>query len=270
MPKYTCAHCGDKFQSDRVSRPPKFCSRSCVSGAAGVSVECVVCGTTFKVPPSLAASRRYCRSACRWQVECAVKSCGVGYADCAWCGKLFVHRPKGRKTYCNRECELQGRRRTRNTRLGFSGDKVDRSCETCGASFAILASKAERHAKGRFCSRRCLGVAMRQTWAYGSGAGPSRVAVDAIALWRDANPGVLSVEELRVGPWSIDLALPVLMTAIELDGVYWHSLPGSADRDSRKDAYLVARGWRVVRVPMQSRDTPQTVAKKMIEYLERA
>ena len=269
VPKYTCRHCGDEFLSPRISRPPKFCSLACKSGAAGVVISCAVCGTEFKVPPSVAAGRRYCSATCRWEVECPARSCAVGYANCAWCGTLFTHRAKGRSVYCCRDCELAGRRRTRNARYGFTGETVDRECETCGKLSVLYASKVSRHDKGRFCSKRCLGVAMRSSWCYGAGAGPSKVATAAIALWREANPGVVAIEEMRVGVWSIDLALPDLMVAVELDGVYWHSLPESVDRDKRKDAHLSGLGWRVVRVPIHARDTPSHLALRMVEHLER-
>jgi very-short-patch-repair endonuclease len=54
-------------------------------------------------------------------------------------------------------------------------------------------------------------------------------------------------QEVRVSRWLIDIALPDIATAVEIDGVYWHSLPGAADRDRRKNARLARDGWRVER-----------------------
>lgn len=157
MAEYTCGQCGTPFQ--RYGRPATYCSRACRSAAAGVSVCCAVCSTTFQVPPSIAAKgRRYCSNACRWSVEMAVKSCRVGYADCGWCGQLFVVRPQGKQTYCGRACEIKGRQRTRNAALGTSSDTVERACENCGKVSVLHASKVNNHGKGRFCSHACSGT----------------------------------------------------------------------------------------------------------------
>ena len=74
---------------------------------------------------------------------------------------------------------------------------------------------------------------------------------------------MLHITEHRVGRWSIDLALPQLALAIELDGEYWHSLPNMVAKDIRKDAYLRSRGWTVCRIVMTKDDTPETIARQI-------
>lgn len=54
--------------------------------------------------------------------------------------------------------------------------------------------------------------------------------------------------EVPIGPYLIDIYLPSRRLAIECDGDYWHSLPGVADKDAAKDAFLCAKGIRVVRL----------------------
>jgi hypothetical protein len=95
---------------------------------------------------------------------------------------------------------------------------------------------------------------------------PSTIATEAIALFVADCP-MLAVAELRVGRWSIDLALPLINVAVELDGTYWHSLPAAIDRDRRKDAWLLAHGWTVIRIPMDKHATPTSVAARMKEAL---
>ena len=46
----------------------------------------------------------------------------------------------------------------------------------------------------------------------------------------------------------IDFYLPDYKIAVECDGTYWHSRPGSQDHDRRRDAILLQQGLRVVRL----------------------
>lgn len=58
--------------------------------------------------------------------------------------------------------------------------------------------------------------------------------------------GVGFHQEYPFGRWSIDFAVPKHKLAIEADGDYWHTI--LAARDARRDAAMVAGGWRVVRL----------------------
>ena len=64
------------------------------------------------------------------------------------------------------------------------------------------------------------------------------------------------------------MALPLEMVAIELDGEYWHSLPAMVDKDRRKDEWLTAQGWRVIRIVMTRDDTPESIARRISEELD--
>ena len=61
----------------------------------------------------------------------------------------------------------------------------------------------------------------------------------------DAKQGV------RVGRWSVDVALVEEKVAVEYDGAYFHKEP--LDRDSRKTVDLLGRGYRVIRIRERSR-----------------
>lgn len=67
--------------------------------------------------------------------------------------------------------------------------------------------------------------------------------------------------------WSIDLAFPTDRVALELDGEYWHSLPGIAEKDARKDDWLAQAGWTVVRVVMTKNESAADVAAHALEAL---
>lgn len=66
-----------------------------------------------------------------------------------------------------------------------------------------------------------------------------RVAIEDAGL----PPPVL---QHRVGPYDLDLAYPELKIAIEYDGRE-HLKPARARRDLRRQAYLTAEGWTVLR-----------------------
>ena len=58
----------------------------------------------------------------------------------------------------------------------------------------------------------------------------------------------LPVLQHRVGPYLLDLAYPELKIAVEYDGRE-HLIPARARRDLRRQAYLTAAGWTVLRFP---------------------
>jgi site-specific DNA-cytosine methylase/very-short-patch-repair endonuclease len=54
-----------------------------------------------------------------------------------------------------------------------------------------------------------------------------------------------------VGPYSVDLAIPHLKIAVEVDGGCWHQTSRKQDQDIVKEAYLHDEGWTVVRVQVR-------------------
>jgi very-short-patch-repair endonuclease len=71
-----------------------------------------------------------------------------------------------------------------------------------------------------------------------------------LALWRAVRHRALFGLKLRrqvpCGPWILDFAAVRHRLAIELDGET-HATGAGAARDAERDAWLVARGWRVLR-----------------------
>lgn len=52
--------------------------------------------------------------------------------------------------------------------------------------------------------------------------------------------------EHHVGTYHIDIANPGMMLAIEVDGAHWHQ---DKKHDKKRDKYLAALGWAIIRVP---------------------
>lgn len=59
--------------------------------------------------------------------------------------------------------------------------------------------------------------------------------------------GELVKTQVPCGKYRIDLALPVYQIAIECDGKAYHSTDKQKAHDKRKNAYLKANGWKVLR-----------------------
>lgn len=60
--------------------------------------------------------------------------------------------------------------------------------------------------------------------------------------------GVAYEPSVQIGSYVADVLLPHGKLVIECDGDYWHSRPGALERDVRKDSYLEANGYRVLRL----------------------
>lgn len=52
-----------------------------------------------------------------------------------------------------------------------------------------------------------------------------------------------------MGPWELDLLWPEHRLVVEVDSSAYHGSPWAKARDVRKDGWLVARGYRVLRIP---------------------
>lgn len=51
-----------------------------------------------------------------------------------------------------------------------------------------------------------------------------------------------------MGPYVIDLAFPQVCLLVDLDGEACHTSGRAQARDDRKDAFVAAEGWRMLRV----------------------
>ena len=115
------------------------------------------------------------------------------------------------------------------------------TCKWCGESFVKLESQV-KDGRGQFCSRQCLGawvVKYRRQVV-------SLIESRFVEVLRAA--GVDFETQARVGKFVIDVLFPKESLAVQFDGDYWHSLPAMVARDKRKDAFLLAEGFRVLNV----------------------
>jgi very-short-patch-repair endonuclease len=55
------------------------------------------------------------------------------------------------------------------------------------------------------------------------------------------------VREYTIGNLHVDFAFPQAKLAVECDGFRYHSSPSQRERDAKRDAFLVKKGWRVLR-----------------------
>ena len=199
--------------------------------------------------------------------------------NCVECGTT-VHG-QGRHLYCSDECKLitrscvtcgdefrvERKRHDRNFACSLKcrparqwNPRVEVSCRGCSEPIMVYPSQLNG-GRGRYCSRSCAALHRPINGR------PSKIADASIDLFLKSSPLLCELEK-RIGRWSVDMALPLEMVAIELDGEYWHSLPAMVDKDRRKDEWLTAQGWRVIRIVMTRDDTPESIARRISEELD--
>lgn len=222
-----------------------------MSERTAVFITCEECGKELRVPPSQRA-RRFCSWQCRTARPRDGRSKKRVLWQCEVCAVRVLKQPsETKRRFCSLACRDAFMASDANPRRL----RCEATCRTCGVVFETHPSRVKL-GRGLHCSRACA-VAGRKI-----NGKPSAIASEAIALFIAESP-VLAVPEMRVGRWSIDLALPIHNIAVELDGAYWHSLPAMQDRDRRKDDSLTKAGWSVRRVPIEARDTPETIVARM-------
>jgi len=67
----------------------------------------------------------------------------------------------------------------------------------------------------------------------------------------------------------LDIYVPSLHKAIEFDGTYWHSLPGCAERDARKNLQCAQAGIQLLRIPEADYEAnPSGTIAKILQWLD--
>lgn len=77
--------------------------------------------------------------------------------------------------------------------------------------------------------------------------GPNKIEKTLRRLVKELHPGEATEAEYRIGRFSVDVYVPSLKLAYEADGEYWHGLPGVAEKDARRDAYMLEQGIQTIR-----------------------
>ncbi len=182
--------------------------------------------------------------------------CALVPRTCGWCGKVdMVERKRRARPFCSQLCAKAHSAEARKRRVSLE-------CQWCGVSIERRPSEIDK-GRGKFCSRSCAGMGRPINGR------PSVIADAAIHEWATGHQELFLTEH-RIGRWSIDLALPIRMLAIELDGEYWHSLPNMIEKDARKDAHLQRSGWTVKRIVIHKDATASSLAAEIAAAVSRS
>lgn len=212
-----CEFCKQAFVSTRSHA--KFCSLQCFgkSRRKGRSRICFYCNNEFYVQPS--HPDLYCSRAChdvhkRYEpIRLTCKTCECGF---------LTDYNKGNHVYCSAEC--------RDSRP-LTG--IMKPCQNCDGLFYVVQSHKDNE---RFCSRNCRLIHQ----------GPTDI--EELLINELDKTGIDYSFQYSLGPWILDFAFLEYRLAVEADGVYWHSLPENLERDKRKDTWLLAHGWAILRL----------------------
>lgn len=154
---------------------------------------------------------------------------------CKECGKPF-RPPSSRERLCSRACLHSWQSRL------FAKDNVVLNCQHCGKEYE---RKPSLRNISKFCSRKCQGVVtrekQRQARLRNGGTLPERLTRTALE-----ELGVAFLPEHKIASYTVDFFLPDRNIALEVDGVYWHSM--HPEKDAIRDSIIHATGVRVVRI----------------------
>ena len=121
-----------------------------------------------------------------------------------------------------------------------------------------IAQKGAYHPPFTEDHRRNMGKASKASWdKLSSEERGTRVAKSLRAITKPSSlerlvcqvldaVGIQYESQVPVGRYVVDILLADRNLIIECDGDYWHSLPGRAERDRQRDAYLSEVGYKVI------------------------
>lgn len=247
---------------------------------------CLVCGKQFRVPPSARGkycSPECYHTTLAGKAFTPKTSQAV---NCAACGKPFELPPakikRSKKLYCSQVCMGQGQSAT----LPLSDSEIaDRyllrrqAMQTIATACGVSPWVIRRHLQEMGIALRSRAQWGQQSWDQ---SGPARYAsasetgkrnivhaitkgspiAGALALQKKRGPSMIErlfmagLEERHESylfqhgiddKYLCDFYLPSRNLLVECDGSYWHDTPKAKARDAIKDAYLVERGYQVVR-----------------------
>jgi len=242
----TCQYCGGELNAGK-----KYCSHRCYSLAkAGkpsanstkVARVCATCGHTFFATPRTieAGGAKYCSTKCFHHSGAKVGAPQKRVTKtCQQCGHEYeVIRSWGETSkYCSRECKHAHQRTVRGHDHPLK-NSVEMSCEYCGRAFE---RKPSQVARSRFCSRQCHGA-----WRVQNTHSPTSIELIIAGLLKELH--IPFQQERQMGSFLCDFVVSSAKLVIECDGSYWHSSPIQKLKDSRKDSWLTAHGYAVLRL----------------------
>lgn len=200
---------------------------------------CAACGQTFEHKRN-DTSGKYCSRKCS---DAADKS---GFRrlpriikNCLHCGKEFKCAPYHETECCSRLCS---NRQTAKTQVGVNHplhkEKIEMKCEVCGKVCQVKPSLVSRF---RSCSKRCNAFLSQMTY-------PRVSSIESSMMKALQAQKLAPIHQYPIAPYVIDIAFPDQMLVVECDGDYWHASPRQKAKDHGRDAFLIKRGWRVLRL----------------------
>jgi very-short-patch-repair endonuclease len=131
-------------------------------------------------------------------------------------------------------------------KLKISEEELRYLYEREGLSAAAIASRYGVSMNSVFRVMKDYGIESRRLHY----SMPRETTIESLVYAELERRGVTFVKQQVIdGLWVADAIIPGARMVIECDGEYWHSLPEMQERDRRKDAYLKARGYKVLRFP---------------------
>jgi hypothetical protein len=152
-----CRQCGEPFRDLCVKGPPRVFCKKCLRvrrpPPRSFPKECRRCGKEFSSP----TRRAFCSDECRYYNS----KCRKGsVAECKTCGASILLQGH-RRVYCSRACRGLASR---------TGIREPRPCLRCGKHF----SPGPYRNSGKFCSRGCAFLALREGHPKAREAGRAR------------------------------------------------------------------------------------------------
>lgn len=241
-----CETCGREFSRPSWSSGQKwarqrFCGVTCANRASAASrrlkpetKHCETCGTEFPRPPRYPAklwtSRRFCSQKCWAAAKSAAAKAQQRTVTCTICGRTVRSRHPTQKT--------------------------------CG-------DDACKRAHRRLHAGPALSARLKADYASGARQPSDGVSVREKALWPLLAPQgwlwrLRWAEE--GGTFELDFADMERKLNVEIDGPEhrWHRGGRGPERDQVRDAELVRRGWRVLRIANEDVDeSAELVAERI-------
>lgn len=231
-----CRRCNQPFYVAPSQRKQTYCSITCRTPPTYKT--CETCGKKFRIKPSRKRTAHYCSRECYTKAGRQGAPSGEKLARkiviCLQCNKSFRLIETSNQRFCSHSCAALYRDFGQATR-------VTRSVKPCNECNKPIKGRPKELEKRRFCSTACCNAHTRRQLA------PTDIEQLLINELDKRNVPYEFQHQLSI--WSIDFAFPSFRLAVEADGVYWHSLPAIQAKDARKDAWLSANGWTMLRFP---------------------